>query len=70
MWADRVVVVGSQDVIAAKCCPGHSLESQEEKEDIGERTKYISEFKVIQVSTQVCVYKCHISEKQALVISN
>lgn len=31
MWADRVVVDGSQDVIAAKCCPGHSVAAQEER---------------------------------------
>lgn len=27
-----MVAVGSQDVIAAKCCPGRSLAAREEKE--------------------------------------
>lgn len=71
MWADRVVAVGSQDVIAAKCCPGRSLAAREEKEKdkLGEReySAYLriqSNFKY-QVQT---VYKCHISEKQTQVV--
>lgn len=37
MCADREEAVGSQDVIAAKCCPGHSLAAQggKEKDKVG-----------------------------------
>lgn len=37
MCADRAEAVGSQEVIAAKCCPGHSLAARggKEKDKVG-----------------------------------
>lgn len=67
MWAESVVVEGSQEVIAAKCCPGHSLEAKKGKEELEKKqstSQYLRLFKY-QLKT---VYKCHISGKQALVI--
>lgn len=52
MCADREEAVGSQEVIAAKCCPGHSLAARggKEKDKVGEwgwreKTLHISESK-------------------------
>lgn len=70
-----MVVVGSQDVIAAKCCPGHSLAAQEEKEKdkVGRLEKeyrvHLKIQKVFQVSkSRLCSIKRHISEKQEQVV--
>lgn len=42
-----MVAVGSQDVIAAKCCPGHSMAAQEERRrtrlGVGERLQSTSQ---------------------------
>lgn len=57
-----MVVVGSQDVIAAKCCPGHSVAAQgggKEKDKVGSWRKNTEHLRIqSSPSSQDCVNKC------------
>lgn len=51
MWADRVVLVGSQEVMAAKCCPGQSLAAKEETRRTRFKEHKVKMFVSIQMSS-------------------